>query len=188
MSRTPTTGPTSEAPHRPADDKEEVYFSGSPLLRAELGTVTVCLIIALAILAGVFFTATSELWWLWIVGGVLAIGVVMIPFILTKTVHYRISNYRVDFERGLFSKRIDTLELWHVEDISFYQSFLDRILRTGRITIITHDDTTPKLEMHGLPDPRPVFDALKQRIISVKRQRGVIKIDGGHDFPTDAIN
>ena len=29
--------PPDDRPHRPADDSEEAYFEGSPLLRAELG-------------------------------------------------------------------------------------------------------------------------------------------------------
>ena len=38
--------------------------------------------------------------------------------------------------------------------------------------------------MKGLPQPRPLFDSLKQRIIAVKRQRGVMKFSGGggHDM------
>jgi len=35
------------------------------------------------------------------------------------------------------------------------------------------------LELHGVPNPRQIFDNLKQRIIAVKRQRGVIKMDVG---------
>ena len=92
---------------------------------------------------------------------------------------YRISNYRIDYERGVLSKNIDTLELWHVEDIQFHQSLIDRLSSVGTITVISHDETTPKLELHGLPNPRPIFESLKQRIIAVKRQRGVIKMDVG---------
>jgi hypothetical protein len=50
---------------------------------------------------------------------------------------------------------------------------------TGTITIMSHDKTTPKLVLHGIPHPRPVFESLKQRIIAVKRQRGVVKMDVG---------
>jgi hypothetical protein len=100
---------------------------------------------------------------------------------IVKSVRYRISNYRIDFERGIFGKKIDTLELWHVEDIHFEQSFLDRILGVGNITVVSHDDTTPRLVMIGIPNPRPLFETLKQRVIAVKRQRGVVKMDvGGH--------
>ncbi|MDB5291935.1 MAG: hypothetical protein JWL69_3176, partial [Phycisphaerales bacterium] len=79
----------------------------------------------------------------------------------------------------LLGKDIDTLELWHVEDIQFNQSILDRLLAIGTITITSHDQTTPILIMHSLPHSRHLFDQLKQRIISVKRQRGVLKVDTG---------
>ena len=79
----------------------------------------------------------------------------------------------------MLAKRIDTLELWHVEDITFNQSMMDRLMRVGTITIISNDDTTPRLALHSVPNPRPLFEALKQRVIAVKRQRGVIKMDLG---------
>jgi uncharacterized membrane protein YdbT with pleckstrin-like domain len=109
----------------------------------------------------------------------LAILFLLVPWVLTRMRRYRISNYRIDYERGLLSKRIDTLELWHVDDISFQQGLLDRIFNVGQVTIISNDKTTPRLELEGLPNPRPIFDSLKQRVIAVKRQRGVIKMDVG---------
>ena len=97
----------------------------------------------------------------------------------------RMTEMRVG--RGILGKRIDTLELWHVEDIRFEQSFLDRILGVGNLMVVSHDDTTPKLMMHGLPDPRRLFETLKQRVIAVKRQRGVVKMDvGGHSDLTNS--
>jgi hypothetical protein len=41
-----------------------------------------------------------------------AVAVGAWPFILVRTLRYRISNYRIDYERGIFSKNIDTLELY----------------------------------------------------------------------------
>ena len=68
---------------------------------------------------------------------------------------------------------------WHVEDIKFEQGLLDRMMNVGSITVMSNDRTNPKLELHGIPDPRKIFDALKERVIAVKRQRGVIKMDMG---------
>jgi hypothetical protein len=51
------------------------------------------------------------------------------------------------------------------------------MLGVGTITIVSNDATTPRLELKSLPRPRPLFDSLKQRIIAVKRQRVVIKMD-----------
>jgi membrane protein YdbS with pleckstrin-like domain len=179
--------PDTDRPHKPADDTEEVYYQGSPLLRAELGKLLLFWIIGLLLIAAPFIAyAVHGTWLPWFVTlGLIVIGLILlvIPSLLVRMTRYRISNYRIDFERGLLSRSIDTLELWHVEDISFHQSLLDRVLNVGDITVLSHDDTTPKLVLQGLPSPRSLFDSLKQRIIAVKRQRGVIKMDtGGPDL------
>jgi hypothetical protein len=66
-----------------------------------------------------------------------------------------------------------------VDDIEFQQSFFDRLMGVGNITVFSNDKTTPQLHLRGLPNPRPLFESLKQRVIAVKRQRGVIKMDIG---------
>jgi hypothetical protein len=174
-----------ETPHKPADDSEEVYYQGSPQLRGEVGNVILCSAIGLVLIALPFLwramtkDGSFPIWWLTLGLIILGIACFAVPWVITRTVRYRISNYRIDYERGLLSKRIDTLELWHVEDISFKQSLIDRILDVGDIKVISHDETTPQLVLRGLPHPTPLFESLKQRIIAVKRQRGVIKMDVG---------
>lgn len=172
-----------DAPHKPADDKEEVYFEGSPKLRGDMSKMFWWSIIALVLIVGpIMLWAFKVKWFPWWVGTIvilLGLFAAFIPILAVKTIRYRISNYRIDFERGILSKNIDTLELWHVEDINFHQSLFDRMLGVGTITIISHDETTPRLEMAGIPNPRPLFEQLKQRVIAVKRQRGVIKMDVG---------
>src|SRR5690349_10708750 len=175
--------PDAERPHKPADDSEEVYYEGSPKLRAEIGKLLGFWVIGVVLIALPFIIRSLHGEWLpWFINAALiVIGLILliIPSLRVRMIRYRISNYRIDFERGLLSRNIDTLELWHVEDISFHQSLLDRILNVGNIIVMSHDDTNPKLVLQGLPNPRPLFDSLKQRIIAVKRQRGVIKMDTG---------
>lgn len=170
-------------PHTPADDKEEVYFQGSPLLRADLGRLIVFSLISAAIVAipVLFHKYKPGFLSPWVGLGLVAIAVIwlLIPVLMIRTTRYRISNYRIDYERGFLSKTIDTLELWHVEDIHFHQTLADRMLNVGDITIMSHDDTTPELQLKGIPNPRVLFETLKQRVIAVKRQRGVIKMDIG---------
>ena len=168
-----------DRPHKPADDREEVYYEGSPLLRGDAGSIVLWGLVGIVLIAGAVVLFVMALWPLAIPCLVLGIIALVIPVLLTRSVRYRIGNYRIDYERGIFSRRIDTLELWHVDDISFRQSFLNRILGVGNIEIISNDDTTPQLTLKGLPNPRQIFDQLKQRVIAVKRQRGVIKMDMG---------
>ncbi|MCX7007694.1 MAG: PH domain-containing protein [Kiritimatiellaeota bacterium] len=160
------------------DEREEVYYEGSPSLWGSVGQLLLCVLLAMGSSIGAFALAGHG-WYIPVFGLLVAAALIIVPVLLVRSTHYRVTSYRIDFERGLFSKDIDTLELWHVEDIKFHQSFLDRLLGVGQIIVLAHDDTTPELQLQSLPDPRPVFDALKQRIITVKRQRGVIKIDAG---------
>ena len=172
------------APHRPPDDADEVYYEGSPLLRGALGKgflwiFTGLVLIALSVAAFVLGWQHKAPWWIFLITAVIGICLIFIPLIQSKTIRYRVTNYRIDFERGIFGKDIDTLELWHVEDIRFHQTLLDRLLGVGNISIVSHDESMPLLVMHDIPHARELFEQLKQRIIAVKRSRGVIKMDPG---------
>lgn len=162
----------------PTDHNEVVYFEGSPALRGSLGRILLSVILGAGLIAG-GVALRAQGWWVPWVGILLAAVVTGLPVLWVRSVRYRISNYRIDFERGVLSKDIDTLELWHVEDLQFHQSLLDRMLGIGRITVVGRDETTPRLILAALPNPRRVLDILKHRIITVKRQRGVIKLDAG---------
>jgi len=162
-------------------DHEVVYFDGRPVLRGELGITAIMIVIGISLLLtpillrvfngafpGVLVTTVCI---------VLGLALPFSPLIFTRTIRYRITSYRIDYEHGILNKTVDTLELWHVDDISYRQSLIDRMLNVGNIIIQSDDRTTPRLELNGLPNARPIFDSLKDRVIAVKRQRGVIKFD-----------
>ena len=109
----------------------------------------------------------------------IGIVILLIPILIIKRTRFRITNYRIDFERGWLSTTINTIELWHVEDIQFHQSIFERMLEVGTIEVESHDKQTPTLFMRGIPHARKLFQTLEQRIIAVKRQQGVLKIDAG---------
>ena len=160
------------------DPDEVVYYEGTPAVRGVLGAVLFRVILGIGVVALGLYLATYGKW-IPVAGLLMALVLVGWPVVVVKSTRYRITSYRIDYERGVFSKRIDTLELWHIEDITFRQSLVDRMLGIGTITVMSHDETTPILPLRDLPGARSVFDALKQRIIAVKRQRGVIKLDAG---------
>jgi len=174
-----TTGATGTVA---APDKEIIYYEGRPMMRADQAKAAfwVLMGLGLVVLACVSWTMDWG-WpaWVGVVVFILGILAIVLPWLVIRTTRYRITSYRIDFERGILKKKIDTLELWHVDDIKFEQGLLDRMMNVGSITVLSNDRTNPKLELHGIPDPRKIFDALKERVIAVKRQRGVIKMDMG---------
>jgi membrane protein YdbS with pleckstrin-like domain len=110
---------------------------------------------------------------------VIGLLLLAIPWLRAKRYRFRITNYRIDFERGLLGRNIDTLELWHVEDLRFHQSLMARILGVGTITVLSKHPTTPVLIIPSIPNAQALFKTLEQRVIAVKRQAGVIKVDTG---------
>jgi membrane protein YdbS with pleckstrin-like domain len=179
----PLTG--DPQPHKPAEDTEQIYFEGSPMLRAEMAKGWYWVLIGLAVISIPIVWRVLHnpgagdpfAWWWFLVAAVVGLILIFVPWLLTKTVKYKITNYRIDYERGLIGRKIDTLELWHVDDIALQQGVLERIIGVGTMTVMSGDRTTPRLAMRGLPNPKPLFESLKQRVIAVKRQRGVVKMD-----------
>lgn len=185
LDRGPASPPATTGPHSPAEDQEVVYYEGSPLLRGELGLVLTWLVV------GLILAAIPIVWWaldtqpdggppvwLWVLVPI-GIALFFFPSLWVKRNRFKITNYRIDYERGLITTNVDTLELWHVNDISMRQGPLDKMFGVGSIHILSDDRSTPELELRSVSQPRPLYENLKQRVISVKRQRGVIKMDMG---------
>jgi membrane protein YdbS with pleckstrin-like domain len=178
---TPAGAPPT-GPHAPPDHDEITYYEGSPLVRGRLGTLLLCGLIGLILIALPITNLVFHWHWPLILDGILVVvGLLLflVPSLRTRSIRYRITNYRIDYERGILGRNIDTLELWHVEDLHFHQSLLGRLLNVGSIIVTSRDETLPKLELHSLPNPKPLYETLKQRVIAVKRQQGVLKVDPG---------
>ncbi|MGA2232004.1 MAG: PH domain-containing protein [Tepidisphaeraceae bacterium] len=185
MSNIPPTPPRAAAslppagpgPHKEPTDAEEVYYQGSPPVRG-LGVHMLLWPAAGLVLVILPFWLHSS-YKAALVAILIGLSLPLVPVLMAKSIRYRVSNYRIDYERGFFSRDIDTLELWHVEDLHFHQSLLDRLLGVGLICVTSKDERLPQLTLRGIPNPRPLYETLKQRLIAVKRSRGVIKVDPG---------
>lgn len=165
----------------PPDDQETIYYEGHPRLRGELGMLFIWTIVALVLGVVGYFLWKRDVVNVWVMLIIVVIGIaaLFIPALLVRRSRYKLSNYRIDYEFGILFKRYETLELWHVDDIRLAQNPLDRILRVGTIEVLSTDKSTPRLELRSLPEPKKLLDLLKQRVIAVKRQRGVVKLDMG---------
>src|SRR3954451_11791933 len=101
-------GPEDHRPHRPADDREEVYYQGSPLFRGNLGKLFLFVLVgAVLIVLPIFLhfgtqTHLPGLAWAAFIG--VGLLLIVLPVLLQRTVRYRVSNYRIDYERGVFGK------------------------------------------------------------------------------------
>ena len=81
--------------------------------------------------------------------------------LVLRSHHYRVSNQRILIESGVFTKRIDEVDMRTVEDIDFEQSFIQRLLRIGTIRLIGSDRTAARFTLMGVESPRDVRELIR---------------------------
>jgi membrane protein YdbS with pleckstrin-like domain len=104
--------------------------------------------------------------WQYVLAVILAPAVVGLIWLVVlqlrrRATHYRISTRTIDVESGVFSRRIESTQLWRVRDLQFNQSFMDRLLGVAHIHVYAHDQVNPSIYLDGLPGSRAVFDQLR---------------------------
>jgi uncharacterized membrane protein YdbT with pleckstrin-like domain len=131
---------------------EQVLFEGEPALVSSIGTVF--LLILTAGLAGI---------WLYFRRG----G--------TK---YKVTTQRIVIDRGIFSKTMEQLDLYRVNDFTVDRPFGQRLLGTGNIRLQTFDKTSPIVELEALKtDVVKLYETMRVAVESAKQNRGVRVLD-----------
>jgi membrane protein YdbS with pleckstrin-like domain len=116
--------------------------------------------------------------WSYVCAGVLSLAVVGLVWMLVlhlrrKGRRYRITDRTIDYEVGVFSRRVETMQLWRVQDLDFRQTFFERILGIATIHVFARDVTDPEVLLRGLPASREIFDRLKEACEIARQQRVV---------------
>lgn len=133
--------------------QEEVFFEGRPA--------------ALRSVLSVFVT-------------ILTVGLAYVFFFWPRSwgKRYRITSQRVVIETGVFSKRMDQIDLYRVVDFAIEKSFGQRLMGTGTIILEAMDKTTPELRIEGI---RANVDSLYERMRAAaeveKQKKGVRLMD-----------
>ncbi|WP_433933873.1 PH domain-containing protein [Sorangium cellulosum] len=128
-------------------------------------------------------TPSWKAWfWSYVAAGVLSLVLVGLVWLgvlhwKRKSLHYKITDRTIDYEAGLLTRRVETLQLWRVHDIDLRQSFMERLLDIAEIRVFTRDASDPELVIRGLPASRELFEAIKNAAELARQQRvlGVVQ-------------
>jgi uncharacterized membrane protein YdbT with pleckstrin-like domain len=89
--------------------------------------------------------------------------------VLLRSHRYRVSNQRILLESGVFSRRIDEVDMRTVEDIEFRQSFFQRLLGIGDIAVIAADKQLGRFRLFGLENPRDLRELIRSSAYQATR-------------------
>ena len=84
---------------------------------------------------------------------------------------YTVTNQRVMIETGLLSKALSEIDLRYIDDSQFSQTFMQRLLGIGNVTIVSTDKTTPVYVLQAVRDPRNVRELIRANAYKVSQRQ-----------------
>jgi membrane protein YdbS with pleckstrin-like domain len=122
-----------------------------------------------------FFTALRPYAPVTILGAMVIAGFCGWFFYLhAKNIRTYIRPTRIDVERGILSRSLDSLELFRINDTELKQNVAERMIGIGTIRLITTDSTAPEMVLYQIPRAREVLKYLQTQIPIAAKQRGAI--------------
>lgn len=95
------------------------------------------------------------------------------PF-LSLTLHYTITDERIRITEGLLGKSRENIELVRVQDMDYSQTFSERLLKLGDVTIRSHDRSHPQVVLRNIPDPESVYEILRRAVLQARKKHNLI--------------
>lgn len=90
--------------------------------------------------------------------------------LLSLTRHYRITSERVRITTGLLGKEREDIELLKIQDIDQSQTFGERILNIGDITIRSHDPSHPEVILENVTDVQRVHEIVRRAMLDARQR------------------
>lgn len=161
--------------------QEETLWRGSPSARVLIGRLIVIVLVLIIAPIAIHFAAVAN--WEqaasintigWAITALVVLVLLVafaIRYVRLRSTSYTISNQRVMIERGILSKGVEEIDLRYVEDTRFAQTFLERILGIGNVTLVSSDKTTPTFVLFHILDPRATRELIRTNAYQVSQRQ-----------------
>jgi uncharacterized membrane protein YdbT with pleckstrin-like domain len=169
VAQQPTYGIPSSPPSVAA---EETLWHGTPSWALLFGKffrlIASAIILPVVLYLGASYVPDYRRHEVWRIGGLAIIAIILlhciavaIAYARVKATIYTVTNQRVIIESGLLSKSVEDVDLRTIDDTTFYQSFLDRMLKIGSVAIVSTDKVVPNYVLRGIDDPRALRELIR---------------------------
>jgi hypothetical protein len=107
------------------------------------------------------------------------IGLIMllVVFLKLKYTIYTLTDQRIIIQTGIFSRSIESIELYRIKDIKLNASFTQRIVGIGNIMMVSSDKSTPSISLCGFSNPNIKFNQLRSSVETCRLKKGVKEFD-----------
>ena len=148
---------------------ERSWWKGGYSAKAMYGTWIASAIISVLAIAAVVLLGQGSIAAAWYIAGagvLLLWGAVIATFVYRRlSVHYELTTQRFIHQEGLLVRRTDRIEVIDIEDISYTQGIVQRLLGVGTIRISGRDQSHPELVLSGIdkvPEVASLIDDVRR--------------------------
>lgn len=121
--------------------------------------------------AGVFLVAALFFWL------VLPVGWALYRYLKTARHRYTLTDQRLLEESGLIVKRVESLELYRVKDLSVAGTLLQTMVGRGRVILRTTDTSHPTAILNAVPNAVEVSQLIRNNVEACRAAKGVRAFD-----------
>lgn len=149
-------------------DPEEELWTGGYSGKAMVGTWIMLLLISIGLVAAAFAfpPILIAIPVIWIIGG-------LVYAARRLGVHYQLTSQRFIHQTGILTRKTDRIEVIDLDDVSFTQGPVQRILGVGTIVLTGSDRTHPTLSMIGIADVKQVAGLIDDVRRKERRRRSL---------------
>jgi len=135
-------------------DEEELLWEGGYSGKAMVGTWILCAVLTMvAIFVAAYYEVTANVWMAIIAGIVLVWSAAGLTLLYRKlSVHYKITSQRLVHESGILRRVTDRIEVIDMDDITYEQGIVERMLNVGSVRIDSSDRSHPVFHLRGIDD------------------------------------
>jgi uncharacterized membrane protein YdbT with pleckstrin-like domain len=119
---------------------------------------------------------------------IITAGLALIYFYLRKSgTSYKITSQRIVIDSGVFSKSLEQVDLYRVNDFQVERPFIQRIMGTGNLKLLTTDKTNPEVLLWGIhTDVVELYERVRVAVAAAKQAAGVRVVDNEWEGPPKA--
>jgi membrane protein YdbS with pleckstrin-like domain len=157
------------------DDEETDLWKGRYSRRTMIGAWLSCsLITLLLVVVGAMWVRHPVLWWIFVVALLLMWGYPLLLLMYRRlSIRYRLTTQRFFHEAGILRHVTDRIEVIDMDDISYDQTILQRLVNVGTIHINSSDRSHPVLDVVGIENVKQVATMMDDARRKERIRRGL---------------
>jgi uncharacterized membrane protein YdbT with pleckstrin-like domain len=157
------------------EEVEEELWQGRYSGKAMVGYWAASVVVVLAIAAILFSSITTGRALLGVLGVAVVVwgGLGLLLGYRKLSNFYRLTNQRLIHKEGVLRQTTDRIEVIDMDDVTYVQGIVERMLSVGTIQITSSDRSHPRLDLQGIDDVQRIADLIDDVRRLERRKRGI---------------